>query len=147
MFRNILVLATDGSELADKAVEQGLALAGKLGAKVTAVTVTLPWSSTASGEWPLVFPIDEYERAATATAGQILGAVTDKAKAARVACDTGHVKDQYPGAEGILDVAKSRSCDLIVMASHGRRGIARLVLGSEANRIVTHSTIPALICR
>jgi nucleotide-binding universal stress UspA family protein len=145
MFRNILV-ATDGLELADKAVEQGLALAGKLGTKVTAVTVTLPWSSTASGEWPLVFPIDEYERAATATAGRILGAVTDKAKAARVACDTVHVKDQYP-AEGILDEAKSRSCDLIVMASHGRRGIARLVLGSEANRIVTHSTIPVLICR
>jgi nucleotide-binding universal stress UspA family protein len=145
MFSHILI-ATDGSELADKAVEQGLALAGKLGAKVTAVTVTLPWSQTASGEWPLVFPIEEYERAAAATARRILGAVADKAKASGIACDTVHVKDQY-AAEGIIDEAKSRTCDLIVMASHGRRGIAKLVLGSEANRVVTHSIIPVLICR
>ncbi len=145
MFSHILI-ATDGSELADKAVDQGLALAGKLGAKVTAVTVTLPWSSTASGEWPMVFPIEDYERAAAATAHRILRAVADKAKAAGVACDTVHVKDQY-AAEGIVGEAKDRKCDLIVMASHGRRGVARLVLGSEATRVTTHSPVPVLICR
>lgn len=145
MFKHILI-ATDGSELADKAAAQGLELASELGARVTAVTVTLPWSSTASGEWPLVFPIEEYEGAAAATARRILGAVADRAKAAGIVCDTVHVKDQYP-AEGILDQAKARGCDLIVMASHGRRGLARLVLGSEANRVVTHSAVPVLICR
>lgn len=145
MFTHILI-ATDGSELADKAVEQGLDLAAKLGAKVTAVTVTLPWVSTASGEWPLVFPIEDYERAAAATAQRILGAVAQKAKAAKVACDTVHVKDQY-AAEGIVEEAKNRNCDLIVMASHGRRGVARLVLGSEAARVSTHSPVPVMICR
>ena len=144
MFTHILI-ATDGSELADKAVEQGLALAAKLGAKVTAVTVTLPWVSTASGEWPMVFPIEDYERAAAATARRILGTVADKAKVAGVPCDTVHVKDQY-AAEGIVDEAKSRKCDLIVMASHGRRGVARLVLGSEATRVSTHSPVPVMIC-
>ena len=145
MFKHILI-ATDGSELADKAVDQGLGLAAKLGAKVTVLTVTLPWVSTASGEWPLVFPIEDYERAAAATAQRILGAVAAKAKAAKVACDTAHVKDQY-AAVGIVEVAKNRNCDLIVMASHGRRGVARLVLGSEATRVSTHSPVPVLICR
>jgi nucleotide-binding universal stress UspA family protein len=145
MFKHILI-ATDGSELADKAVEQGLGLASKLGAKVTVLTVTLPWVSTSSGEWPLVFPIEDYERAAAATAQRILGAVATKAKAAKVACDTVHAKDQY-AAEGIIEEAKNRNCDLIAMASHGRRGIARLVLGSEANRVTTHSPVPVLICR
>jgi nucleotide-binding universal stress UspA family protein len=145
MFTHILI-ATDGSELADRAVEQGLALASELHARVTAVTVTLPWSSTASGEWPMVFPIEDYERAASATAQRILRTVADKAKAAGVACDTAHVKDQY-AAEGIIGEAKGRKCDLIVIASHGQRGLARLVLGSEATRVSTHSTAPVLICR
>ena len=145
MFTHMLI-ATDGSELADKAVGQGLALAGKLGAKVTAVTVTLPWSSSPEGEWPIFFPVEDYERAAAATAQRILHAVADMAKGAGVACETVHVKDQY-AAEGIIGEANSRKCDLIVMASHGRRGIAKLVLGSEANRVLTHSSVPVLICR
>ena len=56
------------------------------------------------------------------------------------------MKDQFP-AEGIIDIAKARGCDLILMASHGRRGLSRLVLGSQANRVVTQSTVPVLICR
>jgi nucleotide-binding universal stress UspA family protein len=63
-----------------------------------------------------------------------------------VACETVHVKDQF-AAEGIVDEAKSRNCDLIVMGSHGRRGLARFVLGSQATRVLTHSTTPMLICR
>jgi nucleotide-binding universal stress UspA family protein len=59
--------------------------------------------------------------------------------------ETLHVKDQLP-AEGIIDTAKARGCDLIVMASHGRRDVARLLLGSQANKVVTHSTVPVLIC-
>lgn len=145
MFKHILV-ATDGSDVADKAVAQGLALAAALGAKVTAVTVTMPWSSSPEGEWPIFFPIEDYERAASASAQRLLQAVSERAKSAGVACDAVHVKGQYP-AEGILGEAKSRTCDLIVMASHGRRGLARLVLGSEAMRVLTHSPAPVLICR
>ena len=61
-------------------------------------------------------------------------------------CETLHVKNQFP-AEGIIEAAKAQGCDLIVMASHGRRGLSRLLLGSQANRVVTQSTIPVLICR
>jgi nucleotide-binding universal stress UspA family protein len=63
-----------------------------------------------------------------------------------VPCDTLHVKDQYP-AEGIVDAAKARGCDLIIVTSHGRRGLSRLLLGSQATRVLTHSEVPVLVCR
>lgn len=145
MYEHILI-ATDGSELAEKAVEQGLTLAQKLGAKVTAITVTEPWTSAVSGEWAVAFPVEEYEKAAAANASKILGHVTAAAEKIGIACETVHVKDQF-AAEGIVDEAKARNCDLIVMSSHGRRGFAKFVLGSQATKVLTHSTIPMLICR
>jgi nucleotide-binding universal stress UspA family protein len=145
VYKNILI-ATDGSVLAQKAVEQGLALAKELNAKVMAVTVTESWTAVVSGEMALGFPIDEYEKGCAANAAQVLSAVTTLADTNGVACDTLHVKDQFP-ADGIIETAKARGCDLIVMASHGRRGITRLLLGSQANQVVTHSTVPVLICR
>ena len=145
MFKHLLI-ATDGSEVAQKAVEQGLALARSLNAKVMAVTVTEPWTAVVSGEMGIAFPIDEYNEGCAASAAAILEGVATKAKSAGVACETLHVKDQFP-AEGIVETAKARGCDLIVMASHGRRGISRFLLGSQANRVVTTSTIPVLICR
>lgn len=145
MYKNLLI-ASDGSELADKAVAHGLALAKALGATVTAVTVSDPWTSFASAEVNVSFPIEEYERACGAAAQKLLAEIAARAEAAGVVCDTRHVKDQFP-AEGILDAAKSVGSDLIVMASHGRRGVSRLLLGSQANRVVTHSEIPVLICR
>ena len=63
-----------------------------------------------------------------------------------VSCETLHVKDRRP-AEGIIETAKAKDCDLIVMGSHGRRGISRLVLGSQASEVVSHSTVPVLVCR
>jgi nucleotide-binding universal stress UspA family protein len=145
MYKHILI-ATDGSELAQKAVDQGLAVARALAAKVTAATVTEPWVAVAPGEMAIAFPIEQYEKAAAANAARILAVVAAAAKQAGVACDTLHVKDEFP-AEGIIEAAKQRGCDLIVMASHGRRGLTRLLLGSQANRVVTHSTVPVLICR
>lgn len=145
MYRHILI-ATDGSELATKAVEQGLALAKALKAKATAVTVTESWISLVSGDMAIAFPEEEYEQGCAENAAKIFGGVSDAAKRIGIECETLHVKDQFP-AEGILDAAKAHSCDLIVMASHGRRGVARLLLGSQANKVVTHSTVPVLICR
>jgi nucleotide-binding universal stress UspA family protein len=145
MYKHILV-ATDGSELAAKAVTQALALAKALGAKVTAVTVTEPWTTMVVGEAALAFPVDEYEKAANANAEKALAGVKDAAAKAGVAVETVHVADQFP-AEGILSAAKDRRCDLIVMASHGRRGLSRLLLGSQAVAVVTNSTMPVLICR
>lgn len=145
MYAHILI-ATDGSELAEKAVEQGLTLAKTVGAKATAVTVTEPWTAAVSGEWAVAFPVEEYEKAAAANAQKVLAHVTETAQRVGVTCETVHVKDQF-AAEGIVDEAEKRGCDLIVMASHGRRGFAKFVLGSQANRVLTHSHVPMLICR
>jgi nucleotide-binding universal stress UspA family protein len=145
MYQHILI-ATDGSELAGKAVVVGLTLAKQLKCKVTAVTVSEPWRVLVTGEVAVGFPINEYEQATAETASRVLAAVMEMARKSDVACATVHVKDQYP-AEGILDTAKKAGCDLIVMASHGRRGLGRLLLGSEAVKVLTHSTVPVLICR
>jgi len=145
MYAHILI-ATDGSDLAQRAVEQGLALAKTLGSKVTAVTVTEPWTAAVSGEWAVAFPVEDYEKAAAANAEKVLDAVQEAAVRLGVTCDAVHVKDQY-AAEGIVEEAKARGCDLIVMASHGRRGIARFILGSQATRVLAHSSVPLLICR
>jgi nucleotide-binding universal stress UspA family protein len=145
MFKHILI-ATDGSELAQKAVTEGLELAKGTGARITVINVTEPWVAVAPGEIAMAFPIKEYDESVTANAAQILSAVETQAKALDVACTTLHVKDQFP-AEGIVDTATQRGCDLIVMASHGRRGLMRFLLGSQAIKVLTHSAIPVLVCR
>lgn len=145
MYKHLLI-ATDGSELAQKAVESGLSLAKSLGAKVTAVFVTESWATKVPGEMAIGFPIDAYEQSCADNAKQVLSAVGEQAKAKGVACELKHVKDQFP-ADGIIGLCKSEGCDLIVMASHGRRGISRLLLGSQANQVVTHSEVPVLVCR
>jgi nucleotide-binding universal stress UspA family protein len=144
MYRHILI-ATDGSELAQKAVTAGLALAKELKATVTAVTATEPWSAMAGGEPALVFPIEEYDKAAAENAARILAGVSAAAKDAGVPCATVHVND-FP-AEAIVETAKAKGCDLIVMASHGRRGLSKILLGSQASRVLTLSPLPVLICR
>jgi nucleotide-binding universal stress UspA family protein len=140
MYKHILI-ATDGSELAEKAVNTGLSLAKTLGAKATAVTVSEPWAAFVTGEAAIGFPFEEYEKSAAEGAAKIVASVSNAAKILDTACVTVHVKEQYP-AEGILQIAKDNGCDLIVMASHGRRGLARLLLGSQALGVLTHSTVP-----
>jgi nucleotide-binding universal stress UspA family protein len=144
MYKNILI-ATDGSELAQRAVAAGLALAKALSARVTAVTATEPWSAMVVGEPALAFPIEDYEKAAAENAARILSDVSAAAKAAGVACETVHIND-FP-AEGIVETAQVRGCDLIVMASHGRRGLSKLLLGSQATRVLALSPVPVLVCR
>jgi len=145
MYKRLLI-ASDGSELAGKAVTSGLALAKQLGAQVVVVTATEPWSAMTNGEgFAFNFPIEEYEKATADHAEQVLAKVRADAQAMAIECETVHVRD-FP-AEAILATAKDKNCDLIVMASHGRRGVARLLLGSQASRVVTLSTIPVLVCR
>ncbi len=145
MYKHLLA-ATDGSELAMKGVDQALALAKALGARITIATVTEPWTAVAYGEMGLGFPIDEYEKNAAENAERILRPACTAATTAGIACETVHIKDQFP-AEGLIGAAKECGCDLIVMASHGRRGLSRLMLGSQAHRVVTMSNLPVLICR
>jgi nucleotide-binding universal stress UspA family protein len=141
-----LLIATDGSELAAKAVDHGLSLAEALAAKATAVTVTEPWDMVVIPEAVVVFPPAGYDESAAARSAKILAGVSEAAEKMSVPSETLHVKDSYP-ADGIVAAAKERGCDLIVMASHGRRGFRRVVLGSAANEVVTHSAVPVLICR
>lgn len=145
MFSHILI-ATDGSDLAGKAVDKGLGLAKALGARVTVVNVTEPWSAFVTGEAAIAFPYPDWERACADSAAKILSSANAAATRLGVTCATVHIKEQYP-AEGILQVAEDSRCDLIVMSSHGRRGVARLLLGSQALRVLTHSSRPVLICR
>jgi nucleotide-binding universal stress UspA family protein len=144
MFTHILI-ATDGSELAGKAVAAGLRLAKQLNAKATAVTASEPWTTMMMGEPAVAFPIAEYEKAAAENAARILAGVGESARKLGIACETLHVTN-FP-AEAILETAKAKGCDLIVMASHGRRGLARALLGSQATNVLTHSSVPVLICR
>ena len=145
MYKHILI-ATDGSELAGKAVAQGLDLAKALGAKATVVTVTEPWTAAAYGTIPTPSLIDSYDSASAENATRILATVAEVAKTKQIACDALHVADRYP-VEGILETTKDKGCDLIVMASHGRRGIARVLLGSETIRVLTLSPVPVLVIR
>jgi nucleotide-binding universal stress UspA family protein len=145
MFKHVLI-ATDGSELAERAAAQGLQLAKLVKANVTVVTVTEPWAAVVMGEAAIAFPYADYEKSSAESAVKILGRVTELAKKADMVCTSVHIKEQFP-AEGIVAAAKDKGCDLIVMASHGRRGLAKLFLGSEAAKTLALSTVPVLVCR
>jgi nucleotide-binding universal stress UspA family protein len=145
MYKNILI-ATDGSELAGKAVQHGLALAKAIAAQVTAVTVMKPFRVFTLEMSMVEDTSAEYQKRVQDQTAKTLKAVADQAKAAGVACDTVQVENEHP-YQAIIDAAKSKGCDLIVMASHGRRGISALVLGSETVKVLTHSKIPVLVHR
>jgi nucleotide-binding universal stress UspA family protein len=145
MYKHVLI-ASDGSEFAEKAVALGLMLAKQLNAGVTAATVTEPLPSILAGEATSKFPLAFYASAAKSNAEDILSHIRERAHQAGVKCDTMHVADHFP-PEGILEAAESRGCDLIVMASHGRRGIAKLLLGRQTMRVLNSSSRPVLVCR
>jgi nucleotide-binding universal stress UspA family protein len=128
MYKHILI-ATDGSDLAQKGVDQGLALGKALAAKVTAVTVTEPLAAMLVGEAAIALPIDDYDKAASADAAGILAGVTASAAKTGVPCDTLHVKDQYP-AEGIVDAA-GREDATSSSTSYGAAAF-QAALGSQA---------------
>jgi nucleotide-binding universal stress UspA family protein len=148
MYKRILI-ATDGTELASKAVAHGLALAKIDKAPVTIVTVTDIWSAfdmAHESRTGTRNPIDEFEKQAAAGAKKILDSARELARAQGVEAALIHVPDKHP-AEGIVAKAEEIGADLIVMASHGRRSINRLLLGSVANEVVTHSKVPVLVVR
>ena len=145
MYRHIL-LPTDGSELSQNAVDYGMALAKSVNAKVTVLTVSTPFHVFAVEPGMVTDTPEQYgKRIATLTA-KYLNVAKEAALAAGVSCETMHVEHDQPYL-AIIDAATRKSCDLIVMASHGRRGISAIVLGSEAVKVLTHSTIPVLVFR
>jgi nucleotide-binding universal stress UspA family protein len=144
VFQHILI-ATDGSELAQKAEDRGLGLASRLQARVLAVTVTGPWTMM-GGPPPTPSLIAAYEKDSAQNAEGITSRVMERATQMHVVCKPLHVADRHP-AEGILEAASANACDLIVMASHGRSGLGRFLLGSIAMDVLVGSTVPVLICR
>jgi nucleotide-binding universal stress UspA family protein len=148
MYTRILI-ATDGSELSQKGLDHGLSLAKRLDADVTIVTVTepsLPPASATTAAWAPGFDPTELDNAKAESARQVLDDATRQAEAAGVRASTLHVPNRYP-AEGIIEAAKERGANLIVVASHGRRGLGRLLLGSQTLEVLTHSSIPVLVIR
>ena len=148
MYKNIL-LSTDGSELARKGVEHGIALAKALGAKVAIITVTEPLpvdygSGHASGWIPSQEEFESFDAAAKETAGKVLDEARAMAEQIGISADLLHVANAHP-ATAIIDTAKSRGCDLIVMASHGRRGLRKLLLGSQTSEVLVDGGVPVLV--
>ncbi|MFY0610798.1 MAG: universal stress protein [Hyphomicrobiaceae bacterium] len=148
MYKKILI-ATDGSKLAIKAERAGLELAKVLNADAILVTVTERWplvETAAQAEMGVKDPIGHYHVLAEKGAQATLAAAANVAVEVGVGCEQVHVRDQHP-AGGILDTAAVKKADLIVVASHGRRGLNKLLLGSVANEVVSGSKIPVLVVK
>lgn len=149
MFKTLLI-ATDGSELGNRALEAGLALARLNGAAVTILTATDPISTgIGSGGFGTIDAgpiLARLEEAYAAEAADLLAAARHQAQEAGIAAETLHLPRHRP-ADGILETAASKSADLIVMGSHGRRGIGRLLLGSQAAEVLARASIPVLIVK
>ena len=147
MYKNILI-ATDGSALAGKAIAHGLGLAKAVGAKVTALIVEAPFNVYDVPESRVRQMSEAFLQHAELIkrhAGQVLGEVADAAKKAGVTCDTVQLEHDHP-YQAIIKTASDKGCDAIVMASHGRSGVSAVVMGSVTTKVVTHTDIPVLIC-
>ena len=145
MFKHILV-PTDGSKLSEKAVKKAVQLAAVLGAGIRALHV-IPKFHTFTYETDMLeLTRGEYERASEKRAGDFLRTVQKIAAHAGVECDTLHTTSDQPYEE-IIRTAQKKDCDLILMASHGRRGLEGLLLGSETQKVLTHSKTPVLVYR
>ena len=147
MYKHILI-PTDGSEVAERAVAAGIAFAKSVNARVTAFTALEEYQ--VPGEAELMArqarSLDQHIAEAKQKAEAILGPVRERAAAAGVACNTCDALSDRP-YEAIIQAADSHGCDLIFMASHGRRGIRALIYGSQAQGVLTHSKIPTLVYR
>ena len=146
MYKHILV-PTDGSPLSMKAARAAASLAAKLGARITAIYVIQPFMPPVSSEgmmYNAAYTLKEYQDGMKTHADKALAKVASAANG--VACAKISPTHARPW-EAIIDAAKKHRCDLIVMASHGRRGLAGMLLGSETQKVLTHSKTPVLVCR
>ena len=144
MFKRILV-PTDGSDITAKAVDASIALAKSVGAKLYTISVKEPFPYSAISEMQPT-PPQEFFDAQERIAAKRVQAVTELCAKADVPCQAHTVEALHPW-EAIIDHAKRMECDLLVMASHGRRGVSALLLGSETQKVLTHSKVPVLVVR
>ena len=147
MFQHLLV-ATDGSKLSAKAVSHALGLARALGAKLTAFYASPEYPFPGYSEASIYIPMSrkEYAAACKKEADHILNPIAAKATSAGVEFNAVHSIALIPW-QAILAGAKKHKCDAIVMASHGRRGVSALLLGSETQKVLTHTKVPVIVVR
>ena len=145
MYQHVLI-PTDGSPLSAAAVEKGMQFARDAGAKVTVVTVVEPFHVLSTDSRQIAESRAGYARHAKEEAARYLTEAERQAKALGVRCEVVQVEDDHP-YKAIIDTAAKKGCDLIAMASHGRRGVSALVIGSETVKVLTHSTTPVLVYR
>ncbi len=145
MYKHILV-PTDGSELSNNAIKHAVALAKATKANLTVLTVSLPYYTYVVDPDLSTIGLEAYRESTAKLAKKYLDVAKNIAAASGVPCNTLYVENAQP-YQAIIDVAKDRGCDLVVMASHGRRGLAAIVLGSETVKVLTHSTTPVLVVR
>jgi nucleotide-binding universal stress UspA family protein len=148
MFRHIL-FPTDGTALSRKALAVAIGLAKPLGARITAIHVMAPYQAPLadiSFTYPEPVSPEDYERAAKKASAAIRVEVEAEARKAGVECDAMSAFSNDPW-DAIVDAAGERRCDVIVMASHGRRGLAAALIGSETQKVVTHASMPVLVCK
>ncbi len=148
MYANIL-MSTDGSDVASRGVEHGIALAKALNAKATIVTVTEPLpidygGGHDSGWIPSQAEVDSFDAACRERAGRVLHEARTMAERSGISVELLHVPNAHP-ATAIVETAKSRGCDVIVMASHGRRGLRKLFLGSQTSEVLVNGSVPVLV--
>jgi nucleotide-binding universal stress UspA family protein len=144
MYHRIL-FPTDGSDITAKAMQSALGLAKLAGAELSVLAVKEPFPYSAISEMQPVPPQEYFDTQERMAAARVK-VVTEAATAAGVPC-RGYTVEALHAWEAILDQAKAQGCDLIVMASHGRRGMSALLLGSETQKVLTHSTLPVLVVR
>ncbi|MBS7779489.1 universal stress protein [Acidovorax sp. CCYZU-2555] len=147
MYQRILI-ATDGSPLSDQAIESGLSLAALCKASVVVVKVVPLYSRSylEGGDYTSIDDVKRIEDQWVHSAQQLLNGIIATGEARGVPVKTSVIKSDLV-AETLIDVAREQGADLIVMASHGRKGLKRLLLGSETQHVLTHSTVPVLVLR
>lgn len=147
MYRHILV-PIDGSELSARAITTAIGLAQAVGAKLTGLYAVPEYIPPVDAMVPVYqFPSpDEYTQQAAVEAEVVLKDFVEACARAGIACETAHGIDSHPWRL-ILATARARGCDLVCMSSHGRRGLSALLLGSETQKVLTHSELPVLVVR
>jgi nucleotide-binding universal stress UspA family protein len=147
MFKHLLV-PTDGSDLSESTVQRAISFAKDAGARITFFYAQPDFPMPIYGEGALIDPTtpEQFARAAAQEAEQILSRARTAAETQGVSVGTDTAVNEVP-YEAIIDAANRHGCDLIFMASHGRRGLASLLLGSETQKVLTHSTTPVLVYR
>src|SRR6516225_5239645 len=145
MFKHLL-LPTDGSQLSEAAIGAGIRFAKSIGAKVTGFYAMPKFHMLTYQTEMLTDTTEQFAKDCTAHAERVLAVVMQAAKVAGVPCETALQASDHP-YEAIIATAKEKGCDLIMMASHGRSGVQAFLLGSETQKVLTHSAIPVLVFR